>query len=142
MAALLQRIDEALAGIPDGEWLVLHSIDGWCVTCDGDYDREILRCYVDDKALADGIAASPALLRECAALLRGLDDGAVGKLRQKSLEALRLLHEQHNRERMSVAGNAAYAAADYIAALEADNVRLREALAAAEAELRQYREPM
>lgn len=135
MAALLQRIDEALAGIPDGEWLVLHSIDGWCVTCDGDYDREILRCYVDDKALADGIVAAPALLRECAALLRGLDDGAVGEAKSAyahSVNDVKLALDLNNRPPYT---NALTAAADYIAALE-------RALAATEAELRQYREPM
>ena len=103
-------------------------------------------------------AAAPALLRECAALLRGLDDGAVVRDEHGNGD-VRYWHQMYLTLRRAMDAiadgddsNILYFSDGYshiasmtierIAAIEADNARLREALAAAEAELRQYREPM
>lgn len=151
MAALLQRIDEALEGAALGDWQVgtiiqasgLHEYDVYEEEMGMDGNSMAL-CY--EQRVAEFIAAAPQLLRECAALLRGLDDGAVGELREQWESCRNIEYDGRDgltqREELYMMRNEADTAADYIAAIEADNVRLREALAAAEAELRQYREPM
>lgn len=151
MAALLQRIEAALAGITPGEWewnhrYELHNKREAVIAAELNANRYPV--MVVKEADAELIAAAPALLRECAALLRGLDDGAVGELRQKWDESVARTAAL-SRNPFTSTGTALEAMAtqcsnsnEYIAAIEADNVRLREALAAAEAELRQYREPM
>ena len=80
MAALLQRIDEALAGIHGFEH---EHFDGGTFETNtlaeldehGNWRTWDMNALFSTKACAF-IAAAPALLRECAALLRGLDDGA------------------------------------------------------------------
>lgn len=95
MAALVQRIEAVLAGITEGSWRAWtinlpkgrnETISIENEACDHVCTVSLQRGEAQEWHNARFIAAVPALLRECAAILRGLDDAAVGKQRLVTLK--------------------------------------------------------